>query len=223
MTDELADAALRRRPRQDRSTQRIEDILDTTGALIDELGYANISPTLIAKRIGMSSAGIYRYFDGMEAVASALAKRNLARFIERTSAILADPESTWEVLTAKVIDVYCDMHREEPGFAWLRLGDTSDRRLIAGTVSNRTVIARMVSELFVRRFEVDPRPNQVRHVEVVIEIVDSLTARAFESDPHGDLFFINECIEVTTEYVRNFLGRVQPVGVYDATTHAASD
>ena len=74
-TNELVDvvprAAMRRSPRQDRSTQRIELILDTTAALIDEVGYGSLSPTLIAKRVGMSGPGIYRYFDGLQAIASA--------------------------------------------------------------------------------------------------------------------------------------------------------
>ena len=72
---------LRRHPVQGRSSQRIDLILDTAAALIDESGYGALSPTLIARRAGMSGPAIYRYFADTDAVVRALAMRNLERFL----------------------------------------------------------------------------------------------------------------------------------------------
>lgn len=203
-------AALRRSPRQDRSTQRIELILDTTAALIDEVGYSSLSPTLIAKRVGMSGPGIYRYFDGMPAIAAALATRNLTRLMHATETALEGRDVEWQELLGRAIDAYCLLFRTEPGFRWLRLGDAIDRNLIDNTDSNRTVLAHQVGELFFERFEVSrARPDLRKHVEVVVEIVDTLTAKAFETDPAGDQFFIDECTRVATEYLEDFLERTQ--------------
>ncbi|CAD6009493.1 TetR/AcrR family transcriptional regulator [Agreia sp. COWG] len=202
--------ALRRNPRQDRSAQRIELILDTTACLIDEVGYGNLSPTLIAKRVGMSGPGIYRYFDGMTAIAAALATRNLARLTETTRAALAGTDADWPELLGRVIDAYASLYRTEPGFRWLRLGDAIDRNLIDNTDSNRTVLAHEIGEQFFERFEVSrDRPDLVRHVEVVVEIVDTLTAKAFEIDPHGDAFFIGECKRIASGYLQGYLDRTQ--------------
>lgn len=213
-TNELLSAVprppMRRSPRQDRSTQRIELILDTTAALIDEVGYSNLSPTLIAKRVGMSGPGIYRYFDGMPAIAAALATRNLTRLMEATQAALERRDAEWQELLGRVVETYCTLFRTEPGFRWLRLGDAIDRFLIDNTDSNRTVLAHQVGELFFERFEVSrDRPELFKHVEVVVEIVDTLTAKAFETDPAGDQFFIDECTRIVIEYIEKFLERTQ--------------
>ena len=205
MSTEIAGASLRRVPRQDRSEQRFELILDTTAALIDEVGYGTLTTSLIAKRVGMSGPGIYRYFDGLQAIASALATRNLQRFLENATAILSDENVTWEEAMANAVDIYCEMHRSEPGFRWLRLGDAIDRHLIDESDTNRKVVARMMAEVFISRYKVSPRDDLLEHVEIMVEIVDSLTARAFMTNPKGDEFFISECSRIVTDYLANYL------------------
>lgn len=205
MSTEIAGASLRRVPRQDRSEQRFELILDTTAALIDEVGYGNLTTSLIAKRVGMSGPGIYRYFDGLQAIASALATRNLHRFLENSTSILSDENVTWQEAMANAVDIYCEMHRSEPGFRWLRLGDSIDRHLIDETETNRTVVARMMAEVFISRYQVSPRDDLLEHVEIMVEIVDSLTARAFMTNVDGDAFFIDECSRIVVDYLAEYL------------------
>ncbi|MET4583347.1 AcrR family transcriptional regulator [Conyzicola nivalis] len=205
MSTEIAGASLRRVPRQDRSEQRFELILDTTAALIDEVGYGNLTTSLIAKRVGMSGPGIYRYFDGLQAIASALATRNLHRFLENATSILSDENVTWQEAMANAVDIYCEMHRSEPGFRWLRLGDAIDRHLIDESDTNRKVVARMMAEVFISRYKVSPRDDLLEHVEIMVEIVDSLTARAFMTNPKGDEFFIDECSRIVIGYLADYL------------------
>lgn len=205
MSTEIAGASLRRVPRQDRSEQRFELILDTTAALIDEVGYGNLTTSLIAKRVGMSGPGIYRYFDGLQAIASALATRNLHRFLENATSILSDENVTWQEAMANAVDIYCEMHRSEPGFRWLRLGDAIDRHLIDESDTNRKVVARMMAEVFISRYKVSPRYDLLEHVEIMVEIVDSLTARAFMTNPKGDEFFIDECSRIVIGYLADYL------------------
>ena len=159
MSGDTAGTSLRRIPRQDRSEQRFELILDTTATLIDEVGFSNITPSLIAKRVGMSGPGIYRYFDGLQAIARALATRNLQRFLERAAAFMADSTLEWEDAMVASVEAYCELHRTEPGFRWLRLGDAIDRHLMDETENNRTVVARYMADHFVERYDVYPRPD----------------------------------------------------------------
>jgi AcrR family transcriptional regulator len=205
MSSEIAGASLRRIPRQDRSELRFELILDTTARLIDEVGYADITTSLIAKRVGMSGPGIYRYFDGLPAIASSLATRNLTRFLERAGAVISDTAVEWEEAVTASVGVYCEMYRTEPGFRWLRLGDAIDRHLIDESESNRTVVARMLANLFITRYEVGHRDDLLQHAEVMVEIVDGLTARAFVSDPEGDRFFISETSRIIIQYLTEYL------------------
>ena len=205
MSTDIAGASVRRVPRQDRSEQRFELILDTTAALIDEVGYANLTTSLIAKRVGMSGPGIYRYFDGLQAIATALATRNLRRLLERAAELTADTTLEWEAAMHGLVGVYCDMFRTEPGFRWLRLGDAIDRHLIDDTETNRTVVARYMANHFVERYDVYPRPGLLQHVEVMVEIADSLIARAFVSNPAGDDFYISETSRLLTRYLGEYL------------------
>ena len=199
-------ALLRRQPRQDRSEQRLELILDSLAALIDEVGYANLSIAMIAKRAEMSGPGIYRYFDDLNSIAAALAKRNLERFLEKATAQLAD-ETEWESGIRRGIDVYSDMYRTEPGFRWLRLGDMIATNLINPEQSNHEVAARVAGNLFVERYEVGYREDLFAHIEVVIELIDSLSARAFVTDPDGEKFFLDEIPRIVVGYLDDYLTR----------------
>ena len=205
MSTEIAGASVRRVPRQDRSEQRFELILDTTAALIDEVGYGNLTTSLIAKRVGMSGPGIYRYFDGLQAIATALATRNLRRLLERAAELTSDTSLEWDQAMHGLVGVYCDMFRSEPGFRWLRLGDAIDRHLIDETETNRTVVARYMADHFVERYDVYPRPDLLQHVEVMVEIADSLVARAFVSNADGDEFYIAETSRLLTRYLGEYL------------------
>ena len=97
------------------------------------------------------------------------------------------------------------MFRSEPGFRWLRLGDAIDRFLIDESETNRTIVARVMAEHFVTSYSVSHRDDLLQHVEVMIEIVDSLIARAFATNPDGDPFFIDECRRIITTYLAEYL------------------
>lgn len=207
---DTAIASVRHLPRQDRSTLRYELILDTTAALIDEVGYPAITMTLLAKRADMSGPGLYRYFDDLTAIARALAERNLTRFLDATGVILAAPDLPWEDAMAAMVSVYVEMYRNEPGFRWLRLGDPVSRTLIDSSTSNKSIVARHTAEMFIARYDVDDRADLLEHVETIVEISDALLAKAFESDPAGNPFFIAETSRVISGYLAEYLARPIP-------------
>ena len=204
-------ATMRRQPRQGRSEQRLELILDSLAALIDEVGYNNLSIAMIAKRAQMSGPGIYRYFDDLNAIARELAQRNLSRFIVNVTAMLDDDKDEWQDALTGAVDVYADLFRTEPGFRWLRLGDSIDKNLIDAAENNRSVVARHTAELFITKYDVFHRDDLVAHVEAMVEIIDSLVARAFIDDAHGDRFFIDEAKRVVVWYLDEYLERTLPL------------
>ena len=211
MSTEIAGASVRRVPRQDRSEQRFELILDTTAALIDEVGYGSLTTSLIAKRVGMSGPGIYRYFDGLQAIATALATRNLRRLLEHATELTSDTTLEWDQAMHGLVGVYTDMFRTEPGFRWLRLGDSIDKNLIDAAENNRSVVARHTAELFITKYDVFHRDDLVAHVEAMVEIIDALVARAFIDDARGDRFFIDEAKRVVVWYLDEYLERTLPL------------
>ena len=64
-----------------------------------------------------------------------------------------------------------------------------------------------MTELFIERYEVEPRTELLRHVEVMVEIGDSLIAKAFEASPDGDPFFLRECTTLMVSYLGEYLAR----------------
>jgi len=200
-------ASVRHRPRQDRSAQRYELILDTTAALIDEVGYPAITMTLVAKRADMSGPGLYRYFDDLNGIAKALALRNVERFVEHANVALADPTLEYQDAMSSMVNIYSEMYRHEPGFRWLRLGDSVSRTLIDGTASNKAILAKYTADMFIKRYEVDYRPDLVATVEIIVEIADALLAKAFETNLEGDEFFINETSFIISEYLEQYLAK----------------
>lgn len=66
-------------PRQERSIQTYEHLLDVAGHLLAEVGVEQISTNLICARANMTPPALYRYFDNKYAVLAALGKRLLDR------------------------------------------------------------------------------------------------------------------------------------------------
>ena len=198
---------LRRQPVQDRSSQRIDLILNTAAALIDENGYGALTPTLIARRAGMTGPAIYRYFSDTDAVVRALAMRNLERFLA-AAAVKVENEEEWQDALAGFVDVYADLMRNEPGFRWLGLGDGVDRHLLSATERNTRVVGRAAGEFMSTRYDTWDRPDFAKHVDVIVELIVALIDRAFDGDDQGDPFFVAEARRLAVGYLDDFLSSV---------------
>ena len=205
MSDEPG--GLRRHPVQGRSSQRIDLILDTAAALIDESGYGALSPTQIARRAGMSGPAIYRYFADTDAIVRALATRNLERFLAAAAAMVAEQEA-WQNALSGFVDVYAGLMRNEPGFRWLGLGDGVDRHLLSGTERNTRVVGRAAGEFMATRYDTWDRPDFAKHVDVLVELIVALIERAFDGNDEGDPFFIGEARRLSVAYLDEFLTTV---------------
>lgn len=199
MSDEL-----RRTPAQDRSARRLDLILDTAAALLDE-GSGIPTPTAIGRRAGMSHAAIYRYFDDGEAVVRALASRNLERFLGATAAVLGDPAITWQEALRAATDEYAQLFRSEPGFRRIRLGDGVDSNLLSDSSTNKQVVAEALVRYFRDRFDTWDRPDYLLRVEALLEMLDALVSRAFLLDRDGEVYFIDEAKRIGVSYLEEIL------------------
>ena len=65
----------RTEPQQQRSRDRVREILDATEALVIEVGYDGINTNLIAERAGMPVGTLYRYYSDKYGVFAAVAQR----------------------------------------------------------------------------------------------------------------------------------------------------
>lgn len=84
----------RKHPRQRRSAQTVERILDAAARIFDERGYRGTTTNHVARDAGVSIGSLYQYFPNKDALLVGLAERHLAdaadRFGERTARLRDD-------------------------------------------------------------------------------------------------------------------------------------
>ena len=73
----------RRKPLQQRSVARSEQILEVTAALLDQVGFDSLTTILIARETGISVGTLYHYFPNKHAIMYAMAEQWL-RAVENT-------------------------------------------------------------------------------------------------------------------------------------------
>jgi AcrR family transcriptional regulator len=198
---------LRRRPVQQRSAKRVEQMLEACAALIDELGYDGVTTTLIAERAGVAVGSLYQFFPDKRAVVQALTIRNLEHFMAELERRMdeAHLEHWWDGADI-AFDVYVQMYREVPGFSRIRFGDVVDLRLIADERDNNTVLADGLAELIATKFDVPL--DQVRlPVAVAIEIADGILDLAFRRKLFPSDMVIAEARSVVRAYLSGKLNR----------------
>src|SRR5262245_3182386 len=105
-------------PRQARSQQTLDRILDAAEALVSEKGFDDTPVAEIARRAGSSVGAFYSRFADKDALLGALNERFLAEAVATADAAL-DP-ARWErasidEIAAAVVRFLADIHREQRG------------------------------------------------------------------------------------------------------------
>lgn len=188
-------APMRRAPVQARSAERVQLLLDTAAALIDEGGLEAVATSRLAKRSDMSIGAVYRFFPDRLAVLMALAARNRERYLASVAGALAadappSPPGAVEVL----VDHLAWLHRDEPGFTALRFGDG------VGAPGVEEVASDLHDLLVVPRRRPDAGAGMLRFL-VAVALVDAVVAQAFAHDRAGDPRVLSECRALAVAYL----------------------
>jgi AcrR family transcriptional regulator len=120
----MSENSIRKLPRQSRSQQTVDQILDTAAALFVDVGYENATTNAIAEKAGISIGTLYRYYPDKDAILKALAERYQCQsrslfttlFVEDAKYLPA------EVLLDRLIDPYIEMYCKYPAYAHILLG-----------------------------------------------------------------------------------------------------
>jgi AcrR family transcriptional regulator len=194
-------APLRRRPVQQRSTQRVERMLRACAELIDELGYDGVTTTLIAERAEVAVGSLYQFFPDKRAVVQALTLRNLEHFVstirERFDA--GRPENWWDAIDM-VLDIYVTMHREVPAFGRVHFGDVIDLHLMDEARDNNAVIADELTAILVDAVNI-PVDDIALPISVAVEAADNILRLAFRRDARGDQRIVDEAKHMIRTYL----------------------
>ncbi|MCG5212150.1 TetR/AcrR family transcriptional regulator [Streptosporangium sp. KLBMP 9127] len=179
--------SVRRTPVQQRSVERVNQMLDAAAALLDEGGYEALSTRAVAERAGLPIGSIYRFFRDKRGLADALARRNLERFADRVADRL-DEVTGWEGVVDAVVDEYVEMKRRVPGFAVL---DFSGNGLVADELTG--LLASWLTPVAGHTLG--------RTLLIAVEAADGLLKLAFRDAPSGDPGLIAETKELLLAYL----------------------
>ncbi|MCO6009357.1 TetR family transcriptional regulator [Actinoallomurus purpureus] len=200
-------SALRRRPAQRRSAERVQRMLDACAEILDESGYDGLSTTKIAQRADVAIGSVYQFFPDKKAIAQELALRNLDIFGDRVAEALAGDRYThWYDAVGTVIEIFVDMHRTVPGFRVLRFGDIADVHLLDVAAENNAVVANRLKALLVRAFDLPDNGDFARALAVSVEAADAVLKLAFRHDPDGDPALLAEVERLIHGYLADHLG-----------------
>jgi len=120
-TDQLTP---RRRPRQERSRERVERILDATAALLgDDMPPDQITTAAIAEEAGVPIGSVYQYFPNKLAVLAELARRVMEQVDHKTASLIAEDFGVlrWDQAIDRAIDATMQGYAEQPGYLQLLL------------------------------------------------------------------------------------------------------
>ena len=101
-----SDAEPRKSPRQRRSQETVERILDAAARMFDERGYRGTTTNHVAELAGVSIGSLYQYFPNKDALLVALAERHLdavaVGFADRLTSLRAEAPPVAEVVRSLV-------------------------------------------------------------------------------------------------------------------------
>lgn len=120
-------------PKQARSRERVERVLEAASALIAEKGCAGLKVGELAEAADVTASSIYQYFDNKAGVIMALAQRHLDANRQALEEAFATPPRTAEELaetTTRLIEFYYDLYRNDPVVRDIWTGAASDKALV---------------------------------------------------------------------------------------------
>jgi AcrR family transcriptional regulator len=115
-------ANLRAEPRQQRSRDTYERVLDVAAEIFEEYGYAGTTTNKVAEAAGISIGTLYHYIPDKDALLYALAERHLASGTDSIIAVfvrLRTEQPGLEESIRAVVEVIVGMHVNEPHLHYL--------------------------------------------------------------------------------------------------------
>lgn len=106
---------MRREPKQIRSRQTVEAVLDAVIRILKKQGIRGVTTNRIADIAGVSIGSVYQYFPDKRAIFAALHDRHveeIARLVEST--LVAHADGSFEDLVRAMIEVLIDAHGSDP-------------------------------------------------------------------------------------------------------------
>jgi AcrR family transcriptional regulator len=155
----------RKTPRQQRSTETVNVILEAAARVLERHGLAGFTTNAVAERAGVSIGSLYQYFPSKEALTATLIRRETCTLIENAAA--AFDETSGRAALSGLIAAAVKHQLRRPVLA--RLLDFEEGRLPLGK-ETRDITERLsaiVAEIL-KRPDLPPQPDiEVASVDII--------------------------------------------------------
>src|SRR5262245_46904842 len=123
---------MRRKPKQARSQQRVDHLLNVAAQVFEEVGYEAATTNAIAARAGVSIGSLYQFFPNKDAILDAL----MDRYLDELERVLFVPEEQTPItlLVDHLIDRLARFHESRAGFRALFLSANVEHRIQSALV-----------------------------------------------------------------------------------------
>ncbi|HZG30023.1 MAG TPA: TetR/AcrR family transcriptional regulator [Ensifer sp.] len=184
-----ATRTLRRQPRQDRSRERVDHILQAAQKMIGEKGLAAVSMVDIASASSMPLASVYHYFPNRTAVMAELYRRFSDRFQMRIEDILASVRSAEDIFhaTDAIVDRYFEILKNEPAIQDLLNAVQADKDMLNLDIAQTRVQAAAFSKAARHLVADHHRENFERSVYLLFQLAGGAVRLAlFQGGVEGE-------------------------------------
>ena len=186
-------SSVRLEPVQQRSTRRLEDLLNAAATYIHDSGFETLTTAHVADLAGSSIGTVYRYFPDRIALLDALAKRNAERAEVKVALMVsASQPTTLQGLVGVAVDALTEMFRNEVGFRAIRLGDPLDIR----PAREQRWGVRAYAQAALRQWEGPPQSGDAKAFELAMDVAETTLAKAFLQNPKGERTTISHAGEL---------------------------
>jgi AcrR family transcriptional regulator len=190
-------AAARRQPLQERSQEKVQRILAVTARLLDEMPVEEITTTLITRAAGVSLSSLYRFFPDREAIFESIVIRQIEKLQALHAHTMAQAAVPSLEFSDRIIDMFAEFMRSEPGFKALWVSRALGPRL-AGRFDALRQETRRLSMAFMERTQKGPvRPDMDVVMRVSAEMVDHVLKYALQQPAAEQPAIIAELKRVT--------------------------
>ena len=123
---------LRRKPKQERSIQRLDLILAAAARIIAEKGVSAMRMTELAIAAKVPIGSVYQYFPEKAAIVKALFDQHASAIQTKTAAMFSDVQSLDQALdlVCDIIDWYYDSYHDDPVYLGVWMGTETDQDLL---------------------------------------------------------------------------------------------
>jgi AcrR family transcriptional regulator len=171
-TNDPADFLPRRRPSQERSRRRFDEILRAARALLVEVGFESFTSEQVALRAGVPIGSLYQFFGNKYAIICELDRLDTANVQTELEKFAAEiPSLDWAQLLEKLLDHLAALWRTDPSrrAVWLAMQATPPTRALAA--EHERELAAHVTRLLA---PLTPG-SKIAHRQVIAEVLVHVT------------------------------------------------